>query len=77
MILQMLRTSDQLNLELKRRTIRKRFAIIMGTKKTQVFNSFLAVRRPTSSTSKIIFSIVNLFGKTSRNNNIYFEINEE
>ena len=41
------------------------------------FNFFLALRKQTSSTSEIIFSIVNLIDKTSRNDNIYFEINDE
>ena len=37
-------------------------------------NSFLAAKKQTSSTSKIIFSIANPFDKTSRNGNIYFEM---
>ena len=36
----------------------------------------MAVRKQTT-TNKIIFSIVNLIDKTNRNNNIYFEINDE
>ena len=48
-----------------------------GNKKDTSFNSFLAVTKRTSSTSKIIVSIVNLSGKTSRHDNIYFEINDE
>ena len=41
------------------------------------FNFFLTLRKQTSSTSEIIFSIVNLIDKSSRNDNIYFEINHE
>ena len=33
--------------------------------------------RKQTTTSKIIFSIVNLIDKTNRNDNIYFEINDE
>ena len=35
------------------------------------------MRKQISPTSEIIFSIVNLFDKTNRNDNIYFEINDE
>ena len=35
------------------------------------------MRKQTSSTSEIIFSIVNLIDKTNRNDNIYFEINNK
>ena len=45
-------------------------------KRDKSFDSFLAVRKQTSSTSEIIFSIVNLIDKTNRNDNIYFEIND-
>ena len=41
-------------------------------KRDMSFNSFLAVRKYTSSTSEVTFSIVNLIDKTNRNNNIYF-----
>ena len=41
------------------------------------FNLFVAVRKQTSQANEIIFSIVNLFDKTNRNNNIYSEINDE
>ena len=46
-------------------------------KKDINFNSFLAVRKETSSAREIIFSIVNIIDKTYRNDNIYFEINNE
>ena len=46
-------------------------------KRGKSFNSFLAVRKQTSATSKTIFSVVNLIDKTNRNDNIYFEINDE
>ena len=35
------------------------------------------MRKQISPTSEIIFSIVNLVDKTNRNDNIYFEINDE
>ena len=41
------------------------------------FNSFLVAGKKTSSTSEIIFSIDKVIDKTNRNNNIYFEINNE
>ena len=41
------------------------------------FNSYFAVRKQTSSISEIIFSIDKVIDKTNRNNNIYFEINDE
>ena len=46
-------------------------------KRDKSFNSFLGVRKQTSPTSEMIFSIVNLIDKTNRNDNIYFEINDE
>ena len=46
-------------------------------KEDKSFNSFLAVRKQTSTTIKIIFSIVNLIDKTNKNDNIYFKINDE
>ena len=46
-------------------------------KRNTSFNSFLAVRKQTSSTSEIIFSIVNLIDQTNRNNNIYFDLNDK
>ena len=46
-------------------------------KKDTSFNSFLALRKKTSSVGEIIFSIVNIIDKTNKNNNIYFEINDE
>ena len=45
-------------------------------KSDKSFDSFLAVRKQISSTSEIIFSIVNLIDKTNRNDSIYFEIND-
>ena len=35
------------------------------------------MRKQTSTSSEIIFSIVNIIDKTNRNDNIYFEINDE
>ena len=46
-------------------------------KRDTSFNSFLAVRKQTSSTSEIIFSIDKVIDMTNRNNNIYFEINNK
>ena len=46
-------------------------------KRDTSFNSFLAVRKQTSSTSEIIFSIDKVIDNTNRNNNICFEINDE
>ena len=40
-------------------------------------NFFLALRKQTSSTSEIIFSIVNLIDESRRNDNMHFEINDE
>ena len=37
----------------------------------------MTVRKQTSPTNEIIFSIVNLIDKTNRNDNIYFEINDK
>ena len=37
----------------------------------------MAVRKQTSPTSEIIFSIVNLIDKTNRDDNIYFETNDK
>ena len=45
-----------------------------SNKKDTNSNSSLAVKKQASSTSKIIFSIANPFDKTSRNDNIYFEM---
>ena len=46
-------------------------------KKDTSFNSFLAVRRETSSTREIIFSIVKVIDKTNGQNTIYYEISDE
>ena len=46
-------------------------------KKDTSFNSFFTLRKKTSSAGEIIFSIVNIIDKTNKNNNIYFEINDE
>ena len=35
------------------------------------------MRKQTSSTTEIIFSIVNIIDKTNRNNTIYSDINDE
>ena len=40
-------------------------------------NSFLAVRKKTSSINDITFSIRKLIDKTNKNTSIYFEINNE
>ena len=37
----------------------------------------MAVRKQTSTSADIIFSIVNLIDKTNKNDNIYVEINDE
>ena len=47
------------------------------SKRDNNFNSFLSVRKQTSSTTEIIFSIVNIIDKTNRNNAIYSDINDE
>ena len=39
--------------------------------------TFLAVRKQTPTTNKIIFSIVNLIDKTNKNDNIYLDISDE
>ena len=41
------------------------------------FNFFLAVKKETTFTSKITFSIVKVIDKTNRHNTIYSEINDE
>ena len=46
-------------------------------KRDKNFNCFLAVRKQTSPSADIIFSIVNLIDKTNKNDNIYVEINDE
>ena len=46
-------------------------------KRDKIFNCFLAVRKQTPTTNKIIFSIVNLTDKTNKNDNIYFEISDK
>ena len=40
-------------------------------------NSFLALRKETSSTIKITFSIVKVIDKTNKHNSIYSEISNE
>ena len=47
---------------------RKRICYFNRKKRDTCFNSFLTVRKQTSSTSEIIFSIVNLIDKKNRNN---------
>ena len=47
------------------------------SKRDNNFNSFLAVRKQTSSATEIIFPIVNIIDKTNRNNAIYSDINDE
>ena len=46
-------------------------------KRDNDFNSFLALRKQTSSATEIIFSIVIIIDKTNRNNAIYSDINDE
>ena len=46
-------------------------------KKDKSFNSFLALRKQTSTVDKIIFSIENLIDRSNKKNDIYFEINDE
>ena len=41
------------------------------------FNSFLAVRKHTSTISDITFSIAKIIGKTNKNTGIYFQIKDE
>ena len=54
-----------------------KFVIILEIKKNTHFNSFLAVRRETSSLSEIHFSIVKVIDNTNRHDNIHSEINNE
>ena len=68
---------DRRGLELKLTVTMNRFAIITETKKKKTFNCFLALRKLTSTTDKIIFSIKNLIDKSNRKEDIYFEINGE
>ena len=46
-------------------------------KRDTSFNSFLAVRKQTSTFSDMTFSIVKLIDKTNKNTNIYSEINDK
>ena len=46
-------------------------------KRGKTFNCFLALRKQTSATDKIIFSIENLIDKANKKEDIYFEINDE
>ena len=46
-------------------------------KKDITFNCFLALRKQTSATDKIIFYIENLIDKTNKKEDLYFEINHE
>ena len=48
-----------------------------GKKKDTSFNSFLAVRRETSSPVEINFSIVKVIESTNRHDNIYSEISDK
>ena len=50
-----------------------KFAIIIETS----FDSFLALRKETSSASEIKFSIVKVIDKTNRHDTIYSEISDE
>ena len=53
-----------------------KFVIITEMRETS-FNFFLAVKKETTFTSKITFSIVKVIDKTNRHNTIYSEINDE
>ena len=53
-----------------------KFFIITEMRETS-FNFFLAVKKETTFTSKITFSIVKVIDKTNRHNTIYSEINDE
>ena len=46
-------------------------------KKDTSFNSFLALRKETSSAREITFSIVKVIDKTNRHNSIYWEISHK
>ena len=46
-------------------------------KKDTSFNSFLVLRKETSSAREITFSIVKVIDKTNRHNSIYWEISHE
>ena len=46
-------------------------------KRDTSFNSFLAVRKQTSPSSDITFSVIKLIDETNKNSSIYFEINNE
>ena len=48
-----------------------------GNKKDTSFNSFLAVRRETSSPVEINFCIVKVVESTNRHDNIYSEISDK
>ena len=56
---------------------RKQICYYNRNKRDKSFNSFLGVRKQTSKTSEIIFSIVNIIDKANRKNDIYFQINDE
>ena len=53
-----------------------KFVIITEMREAS-FNFFLAVKKETTFTSKITFSIVKVIDKTNRHNTIYSEINDE
>ena len=46
-------------------------------KKSTSFNTFLALRKETSSASEIAFSIVKVIDKKNRHNSIYSEISDQ
>ena len=46
-------------------------------KKDKAFNCFLALRKQTSTTNKIAFSIVNLIDRSNKKKDIHFKINRE
>ena len=53
-----------------------KFVILTIKKKDKIFNRFLAVRKETSA-DEIIFSIVNLIGKSNNLQNVYYKIDDE
>ena len=73
-ILGTLMTQDRRDLELSLTLSSNKFAIITETKKTK---RFLALRKQTSGTDKINFSIENLIDKTNKKEDIYFDINDK
>ena len=57
-------------------TTSKFVILTIKKKKDKIFNRFLAVRKETSA-DEIIFSIVNLIGKSNNLQNVYYKIDDE